>query len=188
MPSVTQGLAECKTLLARIAAKEKGIQSYLARQAIVIDPHAGETHNELTGSAAFVAKELQSVHDMRIRYVDIRSAVHKQNDLTWINLTLPGGTRISKTVTGWLSWRKDLSAGEIQSLKTYRTLCDQARRESTRRDGKVVTQGQGAPSENDIVFHIDETWLAQKLDDLEYILGTLDGELSQVNATTNIEY
>jgi hypothetical protein len=128
MTTITEGLADLKTLRKRIDKKRESLGPYLARAEAIRDPLEKQG-----GSASHIKAEIQAVADLEAQYLDIRRRIAAANDATQI--TVSG---VTKSIAQWLIWRREI-----------------------------------APS-------------YQQLEHIEEVLGTLDGQLSLKNATTEI--
>lgn len=178
--TVTEALAEIKTLQARIQKRRENIQPYLARQNAVTDPLARDMEG---GSPAFIKRERQAAHDLEERLVKLRTAIQRLN-LTE-TITIGKDTR---TIAEWLTWRKEVMPGLRSFLATLRGALQKLRQEAKGRSVSVVNvEAPQAPGYQDVIVNINEVELAQEVEQLETIVGTLDGQLSLKNATTFIE-
>lgn len=170
--TVTEALAEIKTIGKRIHKKRESIGSYLARDARMKDPFEREG-----GSVDFIRRERQGIADLETRVVAIRTAIQTVNLST--SLTIQGETR---TLAEWLTWRREIAPGRGHFLATIANGIKQVRDKVTR-DGKVVgTTEEGS----DVVVMLSEKDLHAEIERHELIMGELDGKLSLLNATTTI--
>jgi hypothetical protein len=173
--TVTEGLAEIKTLLKRIEAKRKFILDHVGRLGQYKDPFEQDG-----GAVSIIKRERQAFKDLLQRIVRIRVAIQAQNRAT--SLTVEGMTL---TVAEWLAWRKD-AAPQIQALLTG--LCNgvaELKTETLQSTYRNSAQNAGAGSEN-FVLHLSETDLAKETENFQQVIGVLDGQLSLLNATTMI--
>lgn len=168
--TITEALAEIKTLNARITKKRQSIASYICRDSRIVDPMAADG-----GVASWVAKERQSLADLEERVVALRTAIQAVNLGT--TLKVSGKER---SVAAWLNWRRDVSdgkrghiAGLINTIAGFRKQVVNA----TGPDGKA----------GELVVHTSEKDLAAEAEQMEQTLGDLDGKLSLLNATTTVE-
>lgn len=180
--TITEALAEIKTLGKRVAKKRETMQPYLARVEAMKDPLA----NEADGSVGFIQRELQSIADMEERQVELRRLIAQANAST--ELSVNGSTR---TIADWLTWRREIAPGKRQHLATLRNHVEHLRNEAARKGVQLVAGAaavvQGADVKpQDIIVNISETELVGEMDKLEEAMGTLDGLLSLKNATTTI--
>lgn len=174
--TITEGLAEIKTINARITKRTESALRYFARDVRMKDPI-----NTMGGSTAFVASERQAVSDLEQRKIAIRSAIQISNQQ--IPLTLNGTTRF---VGAWLNWRREVAPQAKAFLEKMVSGLNDVRQRALRQGFKVTTGTEsGDPSE--IVVAVDETELARDVEQMEQTLGDLDGKLSLLNATTTIE-
>ncbi len=98
--TITEALAELKTIQKRITKKREFIDNNLARQDFVRDPHLGDGGTEKLNEEAF-----QSISDMEERTIRIRSAILKSNLETFIKV---GGFFTGRSVQDWLTWRREI--------------------------------------------------------------------------------
>jgi hypothetical protein len=182
--TITEALAEVKTINSRIKKKRESIMRYFARDSKLKDPL-----EESGGSIAFVRQERQAIHDLEERIVTIRSAIQAKNLET--NVQVGDKTR---TVSAWLNWRREVAEpDDIQRSKEgSRAFLNQMVREITNVRQQLLAKGykvvdQETKDGNQIVIAVNERELAADVETMETTLGDLDGKLSLINATTFIE-
>jgi hypothetical protein len=173
--TITEALAETKTVTKRMEKKREAIAPYLLRQAIVLDPLL-----EGGGSKEFIRRERQALADMAIRLVAIRTAVQRVNHQTPI--TIEGETR---TIAEWLTWRKEVAPGMQAFLAKMRQTIERVRNDYTKKGG-VVSEEVKAADQN-VVVNVDEMALLREIEHVENVLGQLDGQLSLKNATVLVD-
>lgn len=176
--TITEALAELKTLDKRIDKKRETIKSYLVRQDALKDPLANQG-----GSAAFVANERRAVTDLENNIIKIRTEVQRVNGTTVV--AIDGESR---TITEWLVWRRDVAPKRQADLAAVRHAIDGFRRQGMQKGLKVVAASANAQDlqPTDIIVNLDEKALSEEAEKLEMTLGTLDGLLSLKNATVTI--
>lgn len=174
--TITEALAEIKTIGKRLDKKRQNVLLYLARQEGIKDPLEKEG-----GSAAFVAAERQSIADLGSRIVELRRGIQKANEAT--SVTLGGKTR---TIADWLIWRRDVAASEGSFLAQIRQQLNAVRDQARKNGSGVVASSAEANTPADFVVNVNEQDLASQIEAHEEILGQLDGQLSLKNATTTI--
>lgn len=178
--TVTEALAEIKTLGARIQKRRESIFPYLARQNAITDPLERDFPG---GSPEFIRRERQAAKDLEERLVTLRTAIQRLNQTETI--TIGAETR---TIAGWLTWRKEVMPGLRSFLASIRGGLDKMRKEAqTKQVGVVNVSTNQTPQYNDVLVNINEVALADEVEQLENVVGTLDGQLSLKNATTFIE-
>lgn len=175
--TITEALAEIKTIDKRIVKKRENIVPYLWRQEQLRDPHEKDG-----GSAAFIQQELQSVGDLEKRKISLRHAIQNANDATFIET---GGMRFS--ISDWLTWRREVAPALQQFLGRMSQHIHQARSQAQSKGFAVVGAGAVPSQPTDLLVNINEQELAAQIEGLETILGTLDGLLSLKNATVFME-
>jgi hypothetical protein len=178
--TITEALAEIKTINSRLAKKREFVNSYLARQEAARDPLEKDG-----GSAQAIERERQSINDLEHRLISIRRGIQRANDTTLISI---GGMQMS--ISEWLTWRRDVAPGQRTFLQGMRDRINAIRAQAQKQGGALVsaTASAGGESTNkDIVVNVDERVIADEIEALETTLGTLDGQLSLKNATVFIE-
>jgi hypothetical protein len=175
--TITEALAELKTIGKRLPAKQMHILANLARQEGLKDPLATEG-----GSAVVIVQTRQSIADLQQRHVNLRLAIQEINRST--EITIDGETH---SIAWWLTWRKEILPGRKQFLNQLRQQLSAMRQQAQQKGMQVVTVNQTPQALTDIVVNIDEALLAKEIEHLEAIEGELDGQLSLKNATTMIE-
>jgi hypothetical protein len=174
--TITEALAEVKTIDKRIHKKREFIGSYLIRQAALKDPleKDGGTHKA-------IAEAVQSVDDLNERKIGIRRSISMANAMT--DITVCGHTR---PIADWLTWKREVAPGMQMYFNSVRNGIENVRKEAVRKEAVVVGADADAKP-GDIIVHLNEKELAENIEELEEILGTLDGQLSLTNATTTVE-
>lgn len=174
--TITEALAEIKTIRKRLEKKHQSIHSYLAREAKMRDPLEKDG-----GSVAFVARERQAADDLQKRLVAIRVAIIQANMVT--KLTLHGR---EMTLMEWLTWRREVAPSAGGLLTNLANVIQQFRVQAQRTTRAVSDVTAATPGENDILVNINEAALRAEIEEHEQILGELDGKLSLLNATVTI--
>jgi hypothetical protein len=175
--TVTEALAELKTIGKRIEKKRQYISAYLMRQEALKDPLEKDG-----GSPKVISRERQAIADLEKRHIAIRLAIQKANQVTPV--TIEG---LTKSLAEWLTWRKEIAPGLQQHLGQIRNQIEQIRRQALQKGATVVTAGGTAEKPTDVVVNVDEAELAKETELLEAMLGALDGQLSLKNATVTID-
>lgn len=174
--TITEALAEFKTVEKCIEKKREFVLTYLLRQEMFRDPLEKDG-----GSASALARELQAVRDLDERKVAVRRAIAQANEANRITVG-----RQTRTIADWLVWRREVAPRLTQFYATVRAKIEQARQEAARKGTGVGGPGEaGKPS--DIVVNVNEQELAREIESLEETLGQLDGQLSLKNATITVE-
>lgn len=174
--TITEALAELKTIDKRIAKKREFVMNYLLRIDMVRDPLEKDG-----GSVAALQREQQAIRDLEERRVLIRRRINEANLAT--SITVSAQTR---AIADWLIWRRDVAPGVKAGLDGLAARINQARQEATKR-GAALTPAGEAKKPEDIVVNVSEQDLAKQREALEELLGVLDGQLSLKNATITIE-
>ena len=79
--TITEALAEIKTIGKRIASKQAFIGQYLARQDGVRDPLEKDG-----GSAEVIKRERQAIGDLETRIITLRQGIQHANDETKVSV------------------------------------------------------------------------------------------------------
>jgi hypothetical protein len=167
--TITEALAEIKTIDKRISSKQEMISTFLFRLDQVRDPHEKDG-----GSTSVIDKEMQAIKDLEQRKVDIRIAIQKANEETKVSIE---GREMS--IADWLVWRREVAPNRERFLYTLQASLRQARDAMRRGAFGQVSSGE----KTDLVVNIDEKSLADEVEKMKNILGQLDGQLSLKNAT-----
>lgn len=174
--TVTEALAEIKTIGKRIEKKREAILQYCARQEIVRDPLEKDG-----GSVSFIERELQAINDLGTRQVAIRREIARVNSETMLTI----GKSI-RSIADWLVWRREVATGQKDCLSRIAQRIRMHRDEAMKKGFNVVEAGK-ASNLSDLIVNVNERKLAEDIEDMENVLGILDGQLSLKNATVFIE-
>lgn len=175
--TITESLAELKTIAKRIEKKREFITANIGR--FEMNKDALEKDG---GSVSAIQREQQAILDLQERSIAIRRAIQHANTDTQI--TVEGFTR---SIADWLVWRREIAPSQKSFYSQIRNGISNVRNEAKKRDSRVVESSADARDAKDVIIHISEAQLAKDIEQLETILGTLDGQLSLKNATIVIE-
>ena len=173
--TITEALAEMKTLAKRVEKKQEAIAPYLLRQSIVLDPLT-----DVGGSKEHIRRERQAIDDMERRMVGIRTGIQKVNQTTLI--TVEGET---KTITEWLTWRKEIAPIRQKFLQKMHGSIRKVREDFSKKGGVVAEDVKSV--DINVTVNVDEAALLKEIEHMETVLGQLDGQLSLKNATVMVE-
>jgi hypothetical protein len=174
--TITEALAEIKTIGKRLEKKREFYANNLARQDGVKDPL------EKDGGAIEVLKrEAQAIIDLEVRLLGLRLAISAANDATMVNVNGQ-----SMSISAWLTWRRDIAPKQKEFLTKLQGAMKAVRDRARTQGINVMPLGGTAGTLTDIVVNISETDLASDIERMETTLGALDGKLSLMNATTVI--
>ena len=174
--TITEALAETKTIDKRIAKKRTFVTDYLFRQDALRDPLEKEG-----GSVAAIEATRQGIGDLEKRLVDIRMAIARANSVERVAIN---GHDMS--IAEWLVWRRELAPGVQSFLGDLRSTLSRVRSEATKKGLSISEPGE-AKTASDIIVNINELGLAEEIEALEETLGVLDGQLSLKNATVMVD-
>lgn len=179
MLTITEALAEIKTITKRLEKKKVAVSMFLVRDSRLKDSLEAEG-----GSVEYVKRERQAIADLEKRIISIRTAIQKSNLET---TTTVGDTAM--TVAEWLTFRREVSAGRKQFLVDLagivRNVRDKIQREGIK-SASPSTTGETVNRPVEVIVNLDEKMLLEEQESLEKTLGDLDGRLSLLNATTVI--
>lgn len=178
MTTITEALADLKTLRARIDKKRESLGPYLARAEAIRDPLEKQG-----GSAKHIEQEIQAVADLERNFVQLRMRIAAANEATPI--TVAG---VSKSIAEWIIWRREIAPHHKAWLMGMRQGIQQLRAKTQQRGGNMIASSviSTDAKPDDIIVNIDERELDAQIERMEEVLGTLDGQLSLKNATTEI--
>lgn len=171
--TITEALADIKTIDKRIEKQGEMVKNYLVRQEAIRDPLEKEG-----GSMAAVQRALQSIYDLEERKVAIRSAIARVNAETTITIGLR-----TRTIADWIVWRREVAKGRKARLDGIVSAVIQYRSQALKQGFTVVSPGQVAANLSDIIVNVNESEMNAERESMEVVLGTLDGQLSLKNAT-----
>ena len=173
--TITEALAEIKTINKRLEKKREFVRNNLSRPNSHRDPHDADG-----GSRNVLIRERQAIADLEERKVMIRQAINKANDSTLVKI----GDE-TRAITAWLNWRRYVAPERQCFLLNLTNNIHTIRQDAARKAAAITDGSSGAAT--DIVVNISEKDLAKDVENLEKILGELDGQLSLKNATVTIE-
>lgn len=175
--TITEALAELKTIAKRIEKKKEFVLTYLARVEAIKDPLEREG-----GSVQKVAAERQAIRDLQERTIAIRRAIQSANESNAISVNGD-----SRSIADWLVWRREVAPGQKELLEKIRAGVNHARGQAQKRGTRLVESSADAQAPEDVVINVSESELASQIEKMETVLGTLDGQLSLKNATVTVE-
>jgi hypothetical protein len=176
--TITEALAEIKTIGKRLDSKRTSINPYLIRQEGVRDPL-----EKKGGSEKFISEERQSIADLENRIIELRRGIQQANDNTQVTIN---GT--SRSISEWLTWRRDVAPNQRTFLAQLRNTLNGFRTQARQKDAALIsaTAITAETKPTDYIVNIDEAQLSADLESIEDTLGQLDGQLSLKNATITI--
>lgn len=174
--TITEALAEIKLITKKVDQKRNQIRTFLYRQEMLKDPLAKDG-----GSEAYIGRESQAISDLEGRLVALRIAIAYTNSMTPV--TVNG---VTHTIAEWLVWRREVAPKKLQFFITLRSALDQVRREAQSRGARIVDGTSATTAATDYIINVDEAQLGRETEKLNDILAMLDGQLSMLNATTQI--
>lgn len=177
MPTITEALSDLKIIDSRVNKKLKVVADNLARFEQIVDPFA----RTVGGSKAVIASELQAISDLGEYKVQVLRAIRTANEAT--EITVNGVTR---TIQDWLTWRREVAPKRREMLNNLYGAIQSAREQAKKQGKVVVTATSETPSATNIIVNVDELALTKDIEDIDTILGLLDGQLSMKNATTPV--
>lgn len=175
--TITEALAEIKTIGKRIEKKREFIKGFLARQDGIKDPLEKDG-----GSFQAIARERQAIGDLENRLVSLRRGIQTANEVT--SVTING---VSRSVADWLVWRREAAPLHRDFLNHLRNALNGVREQAKRNGAAMISAAAVAEKPTDFIVNINEQELAEEIETLEDTLGQLDGQLSLKNATVSIK-
>lgn len=173
--TITEALAEIKTISKRIQSKREFVRTYMVRLESLKDPF-----EDKEGSKQVIKNEMQAIADLEQRVVDLRCEINFVNDTTQIEVE-----GVKRTIAAWIIWRREVAPGRERFINDIRLKLDNARNQLR---GQPIYLNKGQEEKpQDMVVNVDEAALAKEAEQLKNILGQLDGQLSLKNATTMIK-
>lgn len=179
--TITEGLAEIKTIWKRVEKKIDFLTAYVARYEQQKDPLVKQG-----GAEKIIKEERQAIADLLRRVIAIRMAIAKANSEK--TAVVCGQTR---TIAEWLVWKREIASHEEEVLKKLANQIKIAREQAKKQGTNIIssTAAVATTAEQnplDIVVTVDEKEISDSLEKLDEIKGSLDGQLSLINATTQI--
>ncbi len=181
--TITEALADAKTVGKRIEAKVAFIGQYLLRPEQVKDPLDAQG-----GAVKAITAAQQAIGDLENRLVNIRLAIQAANLSTALTVST-GGETVTRSIAGWLAYRKDVAPLRLKMLAALRQAIEQQRSTLLRQGRRTVGTLSVDTSDvkpTDVLVNLDEVQLAKDAEQLDAILSTLDARLNFINATTTI--
>lgn len=175
MITITEGLAEIKTISRRIEKKRKFVIEHLFLNGQLKDPLESEG-----GSLFAIKKARQSIKDLENRVVKIRAEISKANANN--SITVSGETR---TIGDWIVWRREVSKESGRFLDEMRATIAEVRRQAGQK--QLTVSDAETTSPHQVTVYVKELELAEEIEHHANILGMLDGQLSLKNATILID-
>ena len=174
--TITEALAELKTIDKRIVKKREFVLAYLLRQEMFKDPLEKDG-----GSVSAIKRETQAIRDLEERKIAIRRAIQQANERNTVAVG-----RQTRSIADWLVWRREVAPVQQKFLANLRAKIEQARQEATRRGASLGASAEAAKP-NDVIVNVNEQELSGQIEELEEVLGKLDGQLSLKNATLLVD-
>lgn len=171
--TITEALAEIKTIGKRITKKREFVSGFLFRQEMVKDPLEKDG-----GTVSAIRRERQAIADLEARVVALRLAIQKANTETQITVG-----KQTRSIADWIVWRREVAPGVQQFLGGLRGSINKVRQDAQKKGVGFTAAGESAQKPDDIIVNISEQELAGETEALEETLGSLDGQLSLKNAT-----
>lgn len=178
MMTITEALAELKTIEKRIEKKKEFVFAHFWRQEAFKDPLASDG-----GSTAAISRERQAITDLEERRLTLRRAIAVANQATSIGLS--GSTR---TMADWIVWKREIAPQRQKFLNDLKTRIAGVRQNAMQKGYAIVAAVvEGGSHNTDVLINVSEKALAEESESLEKAIGDLDGLLSLKNATVTIE-
>lgn len=172
--TITEALAEIKLIEKKVVTKENHVLGHLWRM---------QSQPDILGdSDAELKKEIQSVSDLRKRWVEIRKAIAVANSET--KIAIDGE---EKTILEWLSWKREIAPNELQfhhqvHNRVKAKMDEIASRPSLFRDQKE----DNVVKLDSLKLNVDYSLHVTAASKVQEVLDKLDGQLSLKNATIQL--
>lgn len=176
--TITEALAEIKTVTKRIEAKRKFVGQYLVRGSDFKDPLEKDG-----GSQKSLEQETQAIKDLEQRVVDLRTAIANANATNQVSIE-----GVNRTIADWIIWRREVAPGRERFLDNLQRGILSVR--ENQRYGNLRSLSPRAGEQEkvaEIIVNISEQELSKEIEQLKNILGQLDGQLSLKNATVMVD-
>lgn len=175
--TITEALSEINLLKKKLESARNEMRTNLIRAKHMPDTFAAEggllKHNEAV---------MQSITDMGLRLVSIRSAIARANLANTI--TIGSATR---SIHDWLTWRREVMEADAKCisdiLARLRTHNDTASRQP-----QVYKDAEGTVHLIEYELGLDIPALLKQVDAFTEVREKLDGQLSLKNATIVIDF
>ena len=174
--TITEALAELRTIDKRIEAKRQFVETYLLRPERMKDPLEKDG-----GSVEAIRREMQAIGDLSEEKIRIRRAIQAANQAT--RVVVEG---VERTIADWLVWRRDVAQDHRSFLARLARLIETNRSEAIKKGFRLTEQEASAVGE--IIVNVSERDLAETTERAEAVMGRLDGQLSLANATIVISW
>jgi len=174
--TITEALAEIKTIGKRLEKKKEFVMTYLGRVAMVKDPH-----EKSGGSEVLITKEKQAFSDLLDNVIRLRTAIQRKNLDSPVTIC-----DVTRTLAEWIVWKREV-------YPAHKVLLDQmaaniaAMRKKAFDSNQVLRREGTEGGDRDILIMVNEKALADERERLEQIFGELDGQLSLKNAVLSID-
>lgn len=160
----------------KIEKKEQTIKQNLVRV-----EHVKDAFESVGGSQAFITSEIQSLGDLRRRYVAIRGAIAKANLENRIQLE-----NFDLTIADWLVWKREVAQNELNFFNlAHQSVKNELDRAS--KQPQAYKDEKGESHFVKVVANADYPTLVKRAETLQTLLDQLDGKLSLKNATVMVE-
>jgi hypothetical protein len=177
--TITEALAEIKTIGKRVETKRDFVRQHLTRHEAFRDPLEAEG-----GQPDAIKTARQSLGDLLERIVKLRVAISRANASETV--TVEG---VTKTVQEWLVWRREVAPQLADAFTKWMQKIQADRQQAVSRGMGVRESGasESKTAVNDLLVNISEKDFADEIEKMQNILGVLDGQLQLFNATAKVE-
>lgn len=180
MITITEALSEINLVKKKLATKQSHIKEMLIRA-----DHMQDVFEKEGGSKAVIEREMQSIRDLQLRLIHIRSQISKANLSTIITLT-EGNLTMIQSIHDWLIWKREVVKEQVAFLhhvnQTVKGHLDAAGKQP-----QVYKDEAGAIHLVKSIINIHyPDWLTHQAN-IQAILEKLDGQLSLKNATVLVD-
>jgi hypothetical protein len=179
MMTITEALSEINLIKKKLISKRAAIQQTLVRAT-----HMPDVYEKEGGSRQFMSREMQSIADLNLRLIRIRSEISRVNQTTFITIT-EGELTISQSIHDWLIWKREVIK-DLLSFMQQVTHAVKMHNDTASKQPQVYKDEKDAVAlvKYEVNIHYPDWMLTQA--NLNAALEKLDGQLSLKNATTFI--
>jgi hypothetical protein len=180
MITITEALSEINLIKKKLATKHQKVNEMLIRA-----DHVPDQFEKEGGSKVVIEREAQSIHDLQMRLIHIRSGISKANLNTPITIS-EGTLTMMQSIHDWLIWKREIVKDHIAFLhgvnQTVKSHLDAiSKQPQVYKDEAGVIQ----LVKSVVNIHYPDWLTAQS--NIQSILEKLDGQLSLKNATVLID-
>lgn len=174
--TITEALSELNLIKKKIEKKQTDVLPNLVRW-----DHMPDTFAKAGGSETHISSEIQSINDLRKRFVKIRSAIAEVNTKTSITV---GSTTM--TVNEWLNWKREIADDSRKFANNVANSVKHALDQQAQKP-QLIKDDAGNVKIVNLIPNVDYAHCLKVVDEIDEMTEKLDGQLSLKNATIMIK-